>query len=203
MLKSAYIIFICYLLCCKMPLFSQHDISKYEIAWMLSHPISSLKIKKHLTEAMNVYREVKSKKQIGDTLDSGGKLDAFRHTFTMAYLTRYVRVNRLRKLGQLHEKGNKYNFYHNKNEFGERADSLSCEMDLRNNELGFLIGISQKHLTIDELKIFVLTQIKQGNAWYLKKNRKNEYVSCENEPIIIKNYENKWFLPKCLVKSNE
>ncbi len=188
--------------CFERQLVSQHDISKYEICWAFFHPIASIKIKKHLPEAMNVYKEIKSSKQL-DTLESGGKLDAFRHTFTMAYLSRFVKVKKLRKLGKAHEKGNKYHFFKNRLENAERADSLACEMDLRNNELGFLIGGTQKDIKIDELKELVLAQIEQGNTWFLKKNNKNEYISCNNEPIDLNLYKEKWFIPKCLVKSNE
>jgi hypothetical protein len=130
-------------------------------------------------------------------------LDAFRHSFTMAYLCRYVGVEKLRKLGNAHEKGNEYFFYKNHKEFGERADSLACVMDLRNNELGFELGKNNKTATIEELKNKIIEQIKVGNAWKLKKNSQNRYVSCQNEPILIENYKEKWFLPKCLVKSNE
>lgn len=202
MLKSKFIIFICFIFCFERQLISQHDISKYETYWAFFHPFASLKIKKHLTKAMIVYKDVKLSKQL-DTLESGGKLDAFRHTFTMAYLSRFVKVKKLRKLGKAHEKGNKFHFFKNHHEYGERADSLACEMDLRNNELGFLIGESQKEFKTDELKELVLTQIRQGNAWFLKKNGKNEYVSCNNEPIDFNLYKGKWFVPKCLVKSNE
>ena len=202
MLKSNFAILIVLVFCFEKQLVSQHNISKYEIRWAVLHPIASLKIKKHLPEAMSFYKEIKSSKQL-DTLESGGKLDAFRHTFTMAYLSRFVKVKKLRKLGKAHEKGNKLNFFKSYQEFGERADSLACEMDLRNNELGFLIGESQKNIKIYELKELVLTQIKQGNAWYLKKNSKNEYISCNNEPINLNLYNQIWFVPKCLVKSNE
>lgn len=202
MLKSNFAILIGLVLCFERQLVSQHDISKYEIRWAIFHPIASLKIKKNLPEAMSVYKEIKSSKQL-DTLESGGKLDAFRHTFTMAYLSRFVKVKKLRKLGRAHEKGNRLHFFKNHQEFGERADSLACEMDLKNNELGFLIGESQKNIKIYELKELVLTQIKQGNAWYLKKNSKNEYILCNNEPINLNLYNGKWFVPKCLVKSNE
>lgn len=202
MLKSNFIIFIGLIFCFGRQLISQHSISKYEICWAFFHPVASVKVKRHLPQAMSVYHTIKSSKQL-DTLESGGKLDAFRHAFTMAYLSRFVKVKKLRKLGKIHEKGNKYHFYHHQNEFGERADSLACEMDLRNNELGFLIGSTQKDLKIDELKELVLSQIKQGNAWFLKKNSKNEYISCNNEPINLDLYKGKWFVPKCLVKSNE
>ena len=121
----------------------------------------------------------------------------------MAYLAQRIKIKKLRKLGIAHERGNKRQFEKNKNENGERADSLACEMDLRNNELGFLMGANHKSSTINELKTEILIQIKQGNAWILKKNSQNEYVSCQNEPIITNNYKNQWFLPKCLIKSNE
>jgi hypothetical protein len=202
MLKSKIIIFICIIFCFGNQLVSQHQISKYELCWAFFHPIASIKIKRHLPNAMIVYHEVKSSKQL-DTIESGGKLDAFRHTFTMAYLSHYVKVRKLRKLGKAHEKGNQYYFYRNQNELGERADSLACEMDLRNNEQGFLIGTSNRDVKIEELKEIVLAQIKLGNAWYLKKNNKNEYISCNNEPINLNNYKNVWFVPKCLIRSNE
>lgn len=202
MLKSKFVILISLVFCFERQLVSQHDISKYEIRWAFFHPIASLKIKKHLPEAMTVYKEIKSSKQL-DTLESGGKLDAFRHTFTMAYLSRFVKVKKLRKLGKAHEKGNKLHFFKSHQEYGERADSLACEMDLRNNELGFLNGESRKDIKIEKLKELVLVQIKQGNAWYLKKNNKNEYISCDNEPINLNLYIGKWFVPKCLIKTNE
>ncbi len=200
MLKSTLFIFICFCCCFKLQLVSQHLLSKYERNWMLVHPFLSAKIYKHLKETNVIYKEVKLNKVLADTIDSGGKLDAFRHTFTMAYLSRYVSFNKLRTLGQLHEKGNKYNFLKNYTEYGERADSLACEMDLRNNELGFTIGVNQKELTISQLKNYVLAQITQGNAWYFKKNSDNNYVSCQNAIININDYKNVWYIPKCLIQ---
>lgn len=202
MLKSKFIIFMCLVFCFEMKLVSQHEISKYEYRWAFFHTFAAKKVQKHLIEAMDIYQSVKNFKQL-DSFESGGTLDAFRHTFTMAYLSRYVKVYKLRKLGKAHEKGNKKQFFNNRMEHGERADSLACEMDLKNNELGFLIGIDQKNTKIEELKLVVLSQIMRGNAWILKKNNKNEYVSCNNEPISIKNYMGVWYIPKCLIKSNE
>jgi hypothetical protein len=193
---------MCFTLCFSQELLSQHDISKYEKRWAAFHPIAAIRIKSRLKKAMVVYHEVKDSKQL-DNFESGGTLDAFRHSFSMAYLSQKIKTKKLRKLGIAHEKGNKYHFYKNKHEFGERADSLACEMDLRNNELGFLIGSKTKKLKINDLKAEMLLQIQKGNAWILKRNDKNEYVSCENEPIIMNNYKNVWFLPKCLIKSNE
>ncbi len=181
---------------------AQHQISKYEYRWAFFHPFAAFKVKNHLKEAMNIYSSVKTS-NILDNEESGGTLDAFRHTFTMAYLSRYVKTKKLRKLGKAHERGNEYFFHKKQQEFGERADSLACVMDLRNNELGFEIGLKYCQVSKEELKAIVIEQIKNGNAWKLKKNSQNQYVSCENEPILIENYKNQWFLPKCLIKSNE
>jgi hypothetical protein len=202
MLRSKHIIYTCMLLCIAIQLFSQHDVGKYEIRWAFFHPFAAVKVKSRLKKAMLVYHEVKDSKQL-DGFKSGGTLDAFRHSFTMAYLAQKIKPRKLRKLGIAHEKGNKRQFEKNRMEDGERADSLACEMDLRNNELGFLVGSMNKKLRMDELKLEILAQIKKGNAWILKKNDKNEYLSCKNEPILINNYKNQWFLPKCLIKSNE
>lgn len=202
MLKSKTIILVYTFLCITSQLFSQHEISEYEYRWAFFHPFAAKKIQKHLNESMIVYHSVKTSKLL-DTIESGGALDAFRHVYTMAYLSRYVKINKLRKLGKAHERGNEYFFYKNQQEFGERADSLACVMDLRNNELGFEIGKNNKKASKDDLKNIVIEQIKAGNAWKLKKNDQNLYISCQNELILIENYKGKWFLPKCLIKSNE
>ncbi len=202
MLKSKYIFFMCLMIGFAATLFSQHEISKYEYRWAMLHPLAAKRVQKHLAEAMAVYKEVKNAKEL-DGFENGGTLDAFRHAFTMAYLARYVQIDKLRKLGKSHEKGNEYFFYKNHQEFGERADSLACVMDLRNNELGFEIGKKSKNVSKEELKNLIIEQIKQGNAWKLKKNSQNHYISCQNEAFLIENYKGKWFLPKCLVKSNE
>ena len=202
MLKSKYIFFMCLMIGFAATLFSQHEISKYEYRWAMLHPLAAKRVQKHLAEAMDVYKEVKNAKEL-DGFENGGTLDAFRHAFTMAYLARYVQIDKLRRLGKSHEKGNEYFFYKNHQEFGERADSLACVMDLRNNELGFEIGKKSKNVSKEELKNLIIEQIKQGNAWKLKKNSQNQYISCQNEAFLIEHYKGKWFLPKCLVKSNE
>lgn len=205
MLKSSYrgyILLVTCLLCFKKNGISQHDIGKYELRWAFWHPFAALKVKRHLPIAMEVYKEVKQAKLL-DTLEFGGKLDAFRHTFTMAYMAQRIKVKKLRKLGIAHEKGNKRQFKKLKTEFGERADSLACEMDLRNNESGFAIGSSHKKETIADLKLIVLTQIQAGKAWYLKRNTEFKYVDCTGKIIDLRGYAGIWAVPKCLIRTNE
>ena len=205
MLKSSYkplIFLVLFILCNRTNLIAQHDISKYEIRWAFWHPFTALKVKHRLPEAMVIYKEVKQAKLL-DTLESGGKLDAFRHTFTMSYLSQKINVKKLRKLGKAHEKGNKLQFEKLKLEFGERPDSMACEMDLRNNELGFEIGSSHKRINAADLKLIVLTQIHAGKAWYLKRNPYFKYVDCAGNIIDMAEYVGKWGVPKCLIPTDQ
>lgn len=181
---------------------AQHNISKYEFRWALMHPIAALKIKHQLPQAMLVYKEVKERRVL-DTLEYGGKLDAFRHAYVMAYLAQHIAVKKLHKLGIAHEKGNKLQFKKHISEEGERADSLACEMDLRNNELGFSIGVMNKKMDNQMLKQKVIDEIISGGAWYLKRNKNYEWVDCNNQLLQIHAYKEKWFIPKCLIKTNE
>jgi hypothetical protein len=190
------------LLCFSLQLFGQHSISKYERCWAVIHPFVALKIKKQLPKAMLVYKEIEQTKVL-DTLAYGGKLDAFRHTYVMAHLARTIKVRKLRKLGIAHEKGNKRGFYKNKLEFAERADSMACEMDLRNNEVGFIIGTAHKQATNEELKQIVLSEIKNGKTWYLKRNANCQYVTCNDNIIKLLDYKGIWYVPKCLVNTKE
>ncbi len=193
---------IALLLCFSVQLLGQHSISKYERCWALWHPIAALKIKKQLPFAMLVYKEVEKNKLL-DTLAYGGKLDAFRHTYVMSHLARTIKIKKLRKLGIAHEKGNKREFYDNKLEFAERADSIACEMDLRNNEVGITLGIAHKHSTNEELKYLIISEIKNGKTWYLKRNSNYQYVTCNDNIINLLDYKGIWNVPKCLVPTNE
>lgn len=181
---------------------SQHHISKYEKKWAAFHPFAALKIRNQLPHAMMVYAKVKQSKVL-DTLESGGKLDAFRHVYTMAYLSRTIASSKLRKLGKAHEKGDKLLFLKSKDEFGERPDSLACEMDLRNNELGLTIGGVNKFGSDEELMQFVIRAIKAGEAWYLKRNTSHQYVDCDGKILHFVDYKGKWAIPKCLIPTNQ
>lgn len=181
---------------------AQLKLSKYERRWAMAHPITAIKVKIRVKKSQLVYNEMK-KQAIPDAYESGGKLDAFRHVYTMAYLSQKISVKKLRKLGIAHEKGNYLTFLRNQSEFSEIPDSLGTVMDLNNNELGFKIGVRCKKMTVDSLKNEVLQAIYMGDAWYLKRNSNGRYVTCEGEEIDLKKIAEKWFVHKCLIKTNE
>jgi len=184
------------------PLAGQHAIGKREYRWALGHPFAALKIRKKLPVATAIYKAVQ-KEGVLDRYESGGKADAFRHAFTMAYLAQTIGTKKLRKLGQAHEKTNYRDYRRQKLEDGERADSLASEMDLRNNELGFAIGKANPTLGTDSLKNLVIAAILRGEAWYLKRNAAGNYTNCEGQELRIGDYAGQWFVPKCLIKTNE
>jgi hypothetical protein len=204
MLKSIYIkAFVCIfsLIFYQTVGFSQMRLTKYELLWAFRYPKAAFKIKKEWPLIMRQYKLVMQSKAL-DTLENGGKIDAFRHVYTMAYLLNYVNEDKLRKLGMAHEKGNYNQFLMHQLEFSERPDSLATIMDLRNNEVGFEIKKAFPIFNPDSLAKVVIKQIHQGKAWYLKRNNQKNYVSCENEAILLSNYANNWFIPKCLIQTN-
>ena len=160
------------------------------------------KIKKHQTEMYTVYKEVKQQ-HVLDTFENGGKLDAFRHTFAMAYFSKFVKAKKLRKLGKAHEKANHWQFLHAlPDEDGELSDSLSSVMDLKNNDIVLSMHEEVKNLSIEEIKQKVISLIKNGDAFIIKRNALGHYVDCAGNIIPPEKIKGIWNTPKCLVKSD-
>lgn len=177
-------------------------LSKHEKRWVFFHPFAAAKLKKHNEDARSAYNEVKTQNVL-DQFENGGKLDAFRHTFAMAYFSKYVSVKKLRKLGRAHEKGNYLQYLRDENENGELPDSLSSVMDLKNNELGFSLAKEVKKLSAQEIKQKVFEQVKAGNAFIIKRNADGLYVDCSGNIISRAKPYKRWNVPKCLVSSKE
>lgn len=178
------------------------SVSRYEKCWALLHPVAAWRVKKKLPLAFSIYHQVKTGGKL-DLFESGGKLDAFRHVFTMAYLAQSIPVRKLRKLGRAHEKGNELDFRRRQAEHGELPDSLGCEMDLRNNEVGFTIGRASKTIPAEDLTGRIIDLIRRGDAWYLKRNSQGRYTDCEGRELDLSLYAGRWYIPKCLVKTSE
>ena len=173
-----------------------------EKMWIVTHPFVAVKAWKISKEARLI-----SNGAINDSdLDgdyNGGQVDAFRHTLWMAMLSQKIKSKKVRKLGEAHEKGNKIDFRKKKLEEGSLPDSVACEMDLRNNQVGINIGKNNKDMPIEELQLFVKKTVLKGNCWIIRKD-KDGLFSDENHKIIPeKEWKGKWITPKVLVPSNE
>jgi len=167
----------------------------------MCHPIAAIKVKKMYSKSYAIYNQPATKIAL-DNFNNGGKLDAFRHVFFMAVFSQKIKAKKIKKLGIAHEKGNYRQFKKHQNEEGEQPDSLSNVMDLKNNELGLIIGAENKKLPLDELKLKVIKEINAGKATIIKRNSNGHYVDCNNQLIDQKLYVNKWYVPKCLVLSD-
>ena len=121
-----------------------------EKMWVMMHPFISVRVKNRLEHCYSVIEQVKKQKSL-DQFENGGCLDAFRHVFTMAFLAQHIRISKLRSLGVAHEKSNRIQFEKNIFENGELPDSVSCQMDLLNNEIGFILGKKYRNVGTDSL----------------------------------------------------
>jgi len=183
---------------CCFPQFSR--LSKYEKRWALLHPFAAYKVKKISKACYRFYNQPSLKQQL-DTFSNGGQLDAFRHVFFMAAFAQKVSTKKLRQLGMAHEKANYRQFVQARQEEGEIPDSLGTEMDLKNNELGLTEGRKNRSLSAEELRQLVITGIRSGRAFIIKRNKAGNYVDCNDRVIDMKVYARKWNIPKCLVSS--
>lgn len=137
---------------------AQHK-GKYQYRWALFHPIAAIKVKKIYKEVYPIYQQIKKEKVL-DTIENGGKLDAFRHGFFMACFAQKVKPTKIIKLGIAHEKDDALFFVKKKKaEYADIPDSVSIQMDLFNNQLGVIIGNQYKHLPVYQLKDTILRYI--------------------------------------------
>ena len=178
------------------------QLSGPEKCWVVFHPFIANKARKITAFAQTVSHEMKS-----DTLldgdESGGQLDAFRHSFWMSLLAQKFSRRTAISLGKAHEKGN-YRKFKNQKLDEERAmpDSVSGVMDLFNNETGVSIGMANKTLSAESLKILVGTKILNGEMRIISKNKEGLYLDCDGNVLDVSKSIRIWGIPKCLISSD-
>lgn len=173
---------------------------KYQKKWARQHPFAALKVRKINNISDVVYRYVKSKNLL-DSFENGGKLDAYRHVYYMAMLAQKINHKKLAKLGEAHEKDNYFDFINRKNENGELPDSLSSVMDIINNSIGIeLVKKEDEDLSPEALSQKCINAIQEGQAYYIKRDKEGRYVNCHGVVIDMEQYKGKWNIPKCLVQ---
>lgn len=200
-----YIIFL--LLIVNLNSFSQGIISKFfklsrpEKCWVMIHPFSAIKIMKYAEEARIVTDSLKNDPMLDGNLN-GGQLDAFRHAYWMALISQKYRAPRARRLGEKHEKGNYLDYKKGRLEDGALPDSVACEMDLRNNDVGIRIGSQNKDASRKELIEIIKKEILLGNLWIIKTDPKGNFLSGDGNILQADDYKGKWINKRCLVSSN-
>lgn len=176
--------------------------TREEYTWAIVHPIVALKVNKAKHTVDTLYARYVNL-ALPDSFDRGGKLDAFRHVLYMSVFTQKSRVKAVRKLGEAHERANLRVFKKNKEQLGDLADEIFSEMDLINNEVGFLIGPANKTASLQEVVEIVLQTINDGKAKIVLRNCQGGYVGCEQLTPVSSGVRIAVSNKKCLVPSNQ
>jgi hypothetical protein len=137
------------------------------------------------------------------TDSNGGQLDAFRHAYWCGLMMHYLPERVVRRVGENHEHGNYIDFRKGKLEEGERSDSIASIMDLRNNEAGISIALSEAERKNVSLIQIVINNIWNGKLCILKKDAAGNYLDKDDKLIKLNEYKNKWYIPKCIVSSDQ
>jgi hypothetical protein len=180
----------------------RRHLSRPEKVWSAFHPFKARKV--IVCARLSIWVTDSLEKAGVLTDKNGGQLDAFRHAYWMALLINNgMNEEVVRKIGQLHEKGNYIDFKKGRLEDSLRPDSMMCVMDLRNNDSGISIGkqflCGDKKLSLTEL---VLKEIWNGNLAIMSKNASGAYLDSSDEVIDLTKYSGKWYIPKVIVKSD-
>jgi len=174
---------------------------KAEKWFILFHPLAAKKAEPITQLAIKVTAEVLNLSLL-DGDKNGGQVDAFRHSFWMAMLTQEIGGKKARKLGKAHEKAAYEDYLRLQNEDGMIPDFKASFMDLKNNEVGIKIGLSNPDYSPEQLKLFIIQEIKKGKMWILKKDLKGNYYDYFDQLIPYEEWHGKWINDKTLVPSN-
>lgn len=179
------------------------QLSRPEKVWAVLHPF---KAKKSYACALRARIVTDSLEKAGVFTDrTGGQLDAFRHAYWMALMINVgLKEETVRTIGEKHEKGNYLDFRKGNAEDSIVPDSMSCVMDLKNNEKGIELG---KQFRDGDKKIslinLIIIQIWNGKLFILKKDENGNYMDCEGKYIDLNKFIRIWSIPKCLVGSDQ
>lgn len=171
--------------------------SRYEFWWSVAHPFAAMKVKNTYKKVYPLFNDETIGRQL-DTFSVNGKLDAFRHVFYMAAFAQKVKAKKLVKLGKAHERTNYLQFKKDPERKTHQQDSISCEMDLKNNLIGIQLGVTNKKASLQELKAKAIELVQTNNAHYILRDRKGKYIDCNNATINIQDYNGKWYIPLCM-----
>lgn len=177
------------------------ELSRPEKGWAVTHPFSIKRAQLATQQALLETEKIKQA-QILDTQNNGGKLDAFRHGYWMALLTKKIGPRRACKLGKAHEKGNYRDYIKRRLEEGHVPDSISSVMDLFNNTAGISVATEHKEKTEPDFKELIIGAIRAGKFKIIARNKEGKFVDCDGNVIPETALKGKWSNNKCLVNSD-
>lgn len=168
--------------------------------WVMFHPFKAKKALNISLRTIQVRDSIKNSGIIGSD-DSGGRLDAFKHTFWMAGLALEIGSKSAFKLGKAHEKGNYKSYLKGDPEDGVLPDKAASDMDLFNNKQGISIARSHPDATENELITIILDELNKGSLKIIRKES-GIFLNCQGEPLDPETLLGTWENDKCLIPSN-
>lgn len=169
--------------------------------WVIWHPFKAKRALNISLEVLRVTDSISKTERIGHDRN-GGKLDAFKHSYWIAFLSEEIGETAALKLGEAHEKGNYETFKNGKLEDGFLPDKPSSEMDLFNNKMGAELSRNKIEATNSHLINGVIEMIESGDLRILKKE-KATFLTCNGQVITDEELKGKWLNDKCLIPSNQ
>ena len=177
-------------------------LSRPEKCWVMMHPFVAKKAMLASRQVLIITDSIAKLGIIGND-NNGGKLDAFKHSYWMVYLSFKIGSRKALKLGKAHEKGNYLQWKKKMLEDFILPDSVSSEMDLKNNREGIRIYKECKHVHFkSEMIDKTLQELAEGKLFIIKKDENKSYLTCDNHPILMEEWKGKWGIPKCIIASN-
>jgi len=181
---------------------SYKRLSKPEQQWVRRYPIAAFRTHNLADSAKKeAIRRIKDPDLDADI--EGGMVDAFKHTFWMALTAQKIGAKKALLLGKAHEDANKIEFEKNPKRKGITQDSIASQMDMLNNIEGAYIGETYPDMPYQELIKIVKQAVVDGKCWKIKKKNVKTYLDSNNNIINIHDYDNKWAIPKVLIRSNK
>jgi len=173
-----------------------------EKCWVFWHPFIAKKAYLKTQDVLKITDSI-ARITVLDGDKNGGQVDAFRHSYWMALLSRYIGSRRALKLGRAHERANHIDFKKHRLEDGSHPDKASGEMDLYNNRVGAAITKENKTASDKELQTLIITAIKAGKMKIIKKDSLGNFLDSNNIVIPADSLKGKWENRKYLVSSKK
>ena len=174
---------------------SKTKINGPELGWAFAHPFIAIKAKRISNRVIYIVDSLEANGILKDR--SGGQLDAFKHAFWMASLSREIKVKKAYKLGLAHEK---YNYRMSKKGKGG-GDKAASDMDLWNNNIGLDLGYINKNISEDSLIEIVKDYVKNGEMKIIKKDPAGNSLNKQGQ-LIDKSTLKTWGNARCLMYSD-
>jgi hypothetical protein len=186
--------------------YSQSTIKLKEIScpekwWVLVHPFVAIKAVRVSHQAQALVRTDTIQRLFGSD-GNGGGLDAFRHSYWMASLSKTIGERKALKLGLAHEKGNKKDIIKNRLEDGKVPDNVSIDMDLHNNAIGVKLASKKCPLTKNELVKKVHDAFLSGTLVVIKKDEAFNSINASGKIIPDKEWQGNLKSKRVLIPSN-